>query len=447
MTTFAHPYLPLTPQQRQEMLQAISVSDPEELFSDIPPAYRNPPLNLPPPLAEMDLRRELEALASENIVPGPYACFLGAGAYRRFIPSAVKALAGRGEFLTSYTPYQPEVSQGTLQATYEFQSMVCLLTGMEVANAGVYDGATALAEAVLMACRVTGRTRIALLDTLNPRYREVVETYTLPQGLTVDTVPASAPSVDGQTACLVVQWPNFFGYLEDLEALAPLAHAHGALLVVSADPLACALFKPPGHYGADIVTGECQGLGVPLSFGGPYVGLFACRERYLRQMPGRVVGRTVDAQGRTGYVLTLQTREQHIRRERATSNICTAEALIATGVAMYLALMGKQGLRKVAELVWHKAHYTARLLGAIPGYRLPFSGVFFQEFVLQCPIAPAETNRRLLQRRIIGGLDISALVPNGMLVCVTEMNTRQEIEAFARALAEVAQQAPLRHKG
>ncbi|MCS7207588.1 MAG: aminomethyl-transferring glycine dehydrogenase subunit GcvPA [Dehalococcoidia bacterium] len=447
MTTFAHPYLPLTPQQRQEMLQAIGVASAEELFADIPPAYRNPPLHLPPPLAEMDLRRELEALANENITPTSYACFLGAGAYRRYIPSIVRALTSRGEFLTSYTPYQPEVAQGTLQATYEFQSMVCLLTGMEVANAGMYDGATALAEAALMACRVTGRTHIALLDTLNPRYREVVETYTRPQALTVATVPVSAPQVDERTACLIAQWPNFFGYLEDLERLAQVAHARGALLVVSADPLACALFKPPGHYGADIVTGECQGLGVPLSFGGPYVGLFTCRERYLRQMPGRVVGKTVDAQGRIGYVLTLQTREQHIRRERATSNICTSQALIATAVAIYLAALGKQGLRTVAELVWHKAHYAARLVSAIPGYRLPLQGVFFQEFVVQCPIAPAEINRRLLQRRIIGGLDISPLIPNGMLVCVTEMNTRQEIESFAHALAEVAQQAPARHGG
>ncbi|MFN3973806.1 MAG: aminomethyl-transferring glycine dehydrogenase subunit GcvPA [Dehalococcoidia bacterium] len=445
MTTFSHPYLPLTPEQRQEMLQAIGVSSAEELFADIPPAYRNPPLNLPPPLAEMDLRRELEALANENITPGPYACFLGAGAYRRFIPAVVRALASRGEFLTSYTPYQPEVSQGTLQATYEFQSMVCLLTGMDVANAGVYDGASALAEAALMACRVTGRTHIALLNTLNPRYREVVETYTLPQGLTLSTTTASAPRVDGQTACLIVQWPNFFGYIEDLQALAQAAHSQGALLVVSADPLACALFKPPGHYGADIVTGECQGLGVPLSYGGPYVGLFACRERYLRQMPGRVVGKTVDAQGRTGYVLTLQTREQHIRREKATSNICTSEALIATWVAIYLASLGKRGLRKVAELVWQKAHYAARLLAAIPGFHLPMQGVFFQEFVLQCPMAPGEINRRLLRRRIIGGLDISAHIPNGMLVCVTEMNTRQEIDALAHALAEVAQQAPTRH--
>jgi glycine dehydrogenase subunit 1 len=435
---FVHPYLPLTPREREEMLRAIGVADVEELFADIPPAYRNPPLDLPPPLSEEEIRREIEALAAENITPGPYACFLGAGAYRRYIPAVVRALLARGEFLTSYTPYQPEVSQGTLQATYEFQTLVCLLTEMEVANAGMYDGASALAEAALMACRVTGRGRIALLDTVNPRYREVVATYALPQGLALATLSPAAPEVDGETACLVVQWPNFFGYLEDLEALARAAHERGALLVVSADPLACALFKPPGRYGADIVVGGCQGMGVPLSFGGPSVGFFACRERYLRQMPGRVVGRTVDAQGRVGYVLTLQTREQHIRRERATSNICTSQALVATGVAIYLAALGRHGLRRLAEIVWHKAHYAAGLLGSLPGYRLPFQGVFFQEFVLQCPLPPAVINRRLLERRIIGGLDITPLVPNGMLVCVTEMTTRQEIDAFARALAEVA---------
>ncbi|MBI4234633.1 MAG: aminomethyl-transferring glycine dehydrogenase subunit GcvPA [Chloroflexi bacterium] len=422
------------------MLKAIGVASAEELFADIPVQHRNPKLSLPPALSELELRAELEALARENATPGDYACFLGGGAYRHFIPSVVRAVVSRGEFLTSYTPYQPEVSQGTLQATYEFQSMVCLLTGMEVANAGMYDGATALAEAALMACRVTSRYNVVALDTVNPHYLEVVRTYTEPQGIGLRVTSADALALDGDTACLLVQYPDFFGAVNDLSAFERAAHASGALLVAAVEPIALGLFRPPGDCGADIVVGECQPLGIATSFGGPYVGLFATRERYVRQMPGRIVGKTVDSQGRTGYVLTLQTREQHIRRERATSNICTSEALIATAATVYLALMGKQGLRKVAEQCYHKAHYAASLIQRLPGYSLATPGVFFKEFVPRCPIPPKEINRRLLEQRIIGGLDVSDRVPNGMLLCVTEMNTRAEIEALARALGEIGAQ-------
>ena len=439
--SFAHPYLPSTEAQRQEMLDAIGVTSSDQLFTDIPEKFQDPEMNLPEPLSEMELRSELEALARENVIPGEYACFLGGGVQRHFIPSVVRAMVSRGEFLTSYTPYQPEVSQGTLQATYEFQTMVCLLTGMDVANAGMYEGATALAEAALMACRVTGRLKVVALDTVNPRHREVVGTYAFPQGVNETTVPSGPQALDCETACLLVQYPNHLGGVEDLALYAEAAHRVGALLIVSVDPTSLGFLKSPGDFGADIVVGEGQPLGIPLSFGGPYVGLFACREQYLRQMPGRIVGKTVDVEGRPAYVLTLQTREQHIRRERATSNICTAQALVATSMAVYLAALGPRGLRRVAELCYHKAHYAASLIGNIPGYTLYKADeeghLWFNEFVVQSPLHPRDLNRGLLEHRIIGGLDVSDIVPDGLLLCVTEMNTREEIEALAQALKTV----------
>ncbi|MBI4311854.1 MAG: aminomethyl-transferring glycine dehydrogenase subunit GcvPA [Chloroflexi bacterium] len=436
MTTPFTPYTPNTDADRQAMLKAIGVASLDDLFRDIPAAYWNPPLDIPAPLSELDLRRELETLANENrhAVAGP--SFLGAGAYNHYVPAVSLALVNRGEFLTAYTPYQAEVSQGTLQVTYELQSLTCQLLDMEVANAGMYEGASALAEAALMACRVTQRYRVAYRDTLSPAYRAVVATYTAPHGVELYPVAPGA-TLKPETACVIVQHPNFFGYLEDLGALSKTAHDAGALLVVSADPTAAALFKAPGSYDADIVTAEGQALGLPLSFGGPYIGLFTCKSQYLRQMPGRIVGRTVDTQGRTAYVLTLQTREQHIRRERATSNICTSEALLGLMVVVYLATLGKQGLRQVAELCYHKAHYAASLIGKLPGYKLPISGTFFQEFVVQCPRPPREVNAALLDQGIIGGLDISDHVPNGLLLCVTEMNTKAEIEGLVKALGAV----------
>ncbi|MBI4199598.1 MAG: aminomethyl-transferring glycine dehydrogenase subunit GcvPA [Chloroflexi bacterium] len=433
------PYSPNTPEDRRAMLEAVGVGSVEELLGDIPSRVRGAPLALPEPLSEQELVQELEVLASANrhALEGP--CFLGAGAYRHFIPAVVRAVASRGEFLTAYTPYQPEVSQGTLQAAYEFQTLVCQLLAMDVANAGMYDGASSLAEAALMACRVTGRSRVAHLNTLSPFHREVVATYAGPQEIDVQEVdPAGALPLRPDTACLLVQHPNFFGYLEDLPAMERLAHASGALLVVATDPMAMGLFRPPGEYGADIAIAEGQSLGIPLSFGGPYIGLFACRAPYLRQMPGRIVGRTVDARGETGYVLTLQTREQHIRRERATSNICTSQALMGLMVAVYLATLGKAGLREAAELCYHKAHYAASLVQRVPGYSLPLQGTFFREFVVQCPRPPAEINQALLERGILGGLDISHLVPQGWLLCVTELNSRREIEDLVRVLRELA---------
>ena len=432
------PYTPNTAADREEMLRAIGVASIQELFGDIPEPFRNPTLDIPGPLSELELSQELETLATENRHSFQGPCFLGAGAYRHFIPAVVQAIASRGEFLTTYTPYQPEVSQGTLQATYELQTLTCQLFDMEVANAGMYEGASSLAEGALMACRVTRRYRVAYLDTLSPHYLQVLQTYTGPQDVDVYPVSAgSSLSLRPDTACLVVQHPNFFGYMEDLSGLEQAAHREGALLVVSTDPIAVGMFRPPGSYGADIVTAEGQPLGVPVSYGGPYIGLFSCRTQLLRQMPGRIVGRTVDNQGRTAYVLTLQTREQHIRRERATSNICTSQALIGLMATVYLATLGKQGLRQVAELCYHKAHYAASLVQKVPGYTLPIDGTFFQEFVVQCPRPPAEVNAGLLERGIVGGLDVSDRIPNGLLLCVTEMNSRDEIDALAGALAEV----------
>lgn len=444
MTTdhFQSHYIPNTEAEQAAMLAAVGAAGIDELFADIPAAFRNPPLDLPAPLSELEIQRELAALAGRNRTLNDGPSFLGAGAYHHFIPSIVKALMTRGEFLTAYTPYQPEVSQGTLQVIYEFQTLISNLYGMEVANAGMYDGATSLAEAVLMACRVTGRSRAAIADTLSPAYRQVIQTYCQAHG--IDLYPVSpaadiASQLDGDTAGLVIQYPNFYGYLEDLAELSAAAHSQGALLAVSADPLAMGMFQPPGDYDADIVTGEGQPLGIPVSYGGPYVGLFAAKEQYLRQMPSRLVGRTVDTQGRPGYVLTLQTREQHIRRERATSNICTNEALYALAATIYLAALGRQGLRQVAELCYHKAHYAAAQIAQLPGYSLPLTGTFFQEFVVQCPQPPAQVNRQLLERHnILGGLDVSDAIPDGLLLCVTEMCRRADIDGLVAGLGRIA---------
>ena len=449
MTTNGHfqsHYIPNTSAEQDEMLASLGLASLDDLFAAIPGDFLNPPLDLPGPLSELEIQRELAGLAAKNRTMNSGPSFLGAGSYNHFVPSVVKALMTRGEFLTAYTPYQPEVSQGTLQVIYEFQTLIANLYGMEVANAGMYDGATSLAEGVLMACRVTGRQQVAVLDTLAPAYQEVIRTYCQAQGVTIEAARHWEPEVSEATACLVAQYPNFYGGLDDLGELCKTAHEQGALLVVSADPLAMGMFNPPGHYDADIVTGEGQPLGIPSSYGGPYVGLFTTKQRFIRQMPSRLVGKTVDTEGRTGYVLTLQTREQHIRRERATSNICTNEALYALAATIYLAATGRQGLRQLAELCYHKAHYAASQIAELPGYSLPFTrGAFFQEFVVQCPASPGEINRRLLEENILGGLDLTVSpyreplgerVDRGMLVCVTEMNSKEDIDALVSALGE-----------
>ncbi len=446
-----HKYIPLTPQDREEMLRAIGIAAVDDLFADIPRSVRLlRDLNLRPAPSDAELLRELREMSEQNGDADRYACFLGAGAYDHFIPSVVSHLAGRAEFYTAYTPYQAEMMQGELQAAYEYQSMLCALTGMDVANASMYDGASATAEAAVMARDLTHRDQILLSAAVHPEYRQVVRTYTRHRGIDVVDIPPrlGATRVDlvrdflsERTAALVVQHPNFFGGVEDVQALSEAAHAIGALSIVAvADPIAYALLKPPGRLDADIVAGEGQPLGNPLNYGGPYLGMLATRQAFVRRMPGRLVGRTVDMQGRRGFVLTLQTREQHIRREKATSNICTNEALNALAAAIYMAALGPRGMRQVAEVCVRKAHYARALLGRIRGFRVAFPGPSFHEFVLRCPLPPEEINHRLLDRGILGGLPLGRFYPelaDGWLVCVTESRTRQDIDRLASALEEM----------
>ena len=431
------PYLPNTDADRTAMLREIGVDSLEDLFKDIPQKFRNTHFDLPAPVSEMELKRELGQLAESNANLDDYACFLGAGSYRHFIPSVVEHIIGRSEFYTAYTPYQAEVSQGTLQSVYEYQSLICQLTGMEVSNAGMYDGSTSAAEAALMACAITNRAKVAVLATVNPSYRDVLGTYCGARNLPLVTLESETKEFPSDCACLVIQQPNFFGCLEQIEAHVQKAHDAGALVIAIVEPISLGMLKPPGDYGVDIAVGEGQPLGIPTSLGGPYLGIFACRKEYIRRMPGRIVGKTLDVDGNPGYVMTLVTREQYIRRERATSNICTSEALMALAAAVYLAAMGRRGLRHVAELCYHKAHYAAQSIDKLKGYSLAFDRPFFKEFVVRCPAPPSEINQALFKKKIIGGLDISDTVENGMLLCVTEMNTRQDIDSLVKALGSL----------
>ncbi len=428
------PYLPNTDVDRIAMLREIGISSAEELFQDIPERFRHAHFRLPPPLSELELKEVLRRLAKLNANLDDYACFLGAGYYRHFIPSVVGHIIGRSEFYTPYTPYQAEVSQGTLQAIYEYQSLVCQLTGMEVSNAGIYDGSTAAAEAALMACRITARGKVAVLSTVNPRYTDVVNTYTAGRNILLEKVEPDSGNLSSDCACLIVQQPNFFGCFENMRVYTQRAHDVGALLIVIVDPISLGLFEPPEDYEADIAVAEGQVLGSPMSFGGPCLGIFTCRKEYLRQMPGRIVGKAVDAAGKPGYVLTLATREQHIKREQATSNICTNSALLSIAAAVYLATLGKKGLRQVAELCYHKAHYAAARISQLEGYSLVFQQPFFKEFVIRCPIEPHQINETLLSQGIIGGLDLSHVIASSMLLCVTELNTKEEIDRLIEIL-------------
>ncbi len=431
------PYLPNTEADRTAMLREIGVKSVADLFCDIPKEFRDTSFNLPPALSEFELKKEFGRLANSNVNPDDYACFLGAGSYRHFIPSIVDHIIGRSEFYTAYTPYQAEVSQGTLQSVYEFQSLICQLTGMEVSNAGMYDGSTSAAEAAMMACAITNRSKAAVLSTVHPTYREVLDTYCSGKDIPLVTLDSGSDSLPTDLACLIVQQPNFFGHFEPMEHYVQKAHDTGALLIAVVDPTSLGMFRPPGEYGVDITVGEGQPLGIPASFGGPYLGIFACRKDYVRRMPGRIVGKTVDVDGNPGYVMTLVTREQHIRREQATSNICTSQALMALAAAVYLAAMGKQGLRQVAELCYHKAHYAADAITKLKGYSLVFSQPFFKEFAVRCPVPPSDISKALYKERIIGGLDISHLEENAMLLCVTEVNTRQEIDKLVKTLGDL----------
>lgn len=447
-------YIPNTPREQAEMLAAIGVRSIEELFQDVPPRYRFPKLNLPPALSEMEVAAEISEIASTNEnVRDDLISFLGAGAYNHYIPAAVDHILRRGEFYTAYTPYQPEISQGTLQAIFEYQSLMCALTGMEVSNASHYDGATAVAEAVNMAYAVFRgkRTRIVIAPSVHPQYRAVVRTYV--QGIGLELVgdeaiadPLTAPDmiqplIDTNTALVIVQYPDFFGRLYDYTALIQAAHAQGALVCVAANPTALALFKTPGEMGADIVVGEAQPLGIPLSFGGPYLGYFTTRKQYVHKMAGRLVGETIDTRGQRAYVLTLTAREQHIKRERATSNICTNQGLMALAAAVYLSLLGKGGLRQVAELCYHKAHYLADRLSQLPGFRRTYAEPFFHEFAIQLPRPFEEVNIHLLEHGILGGYPLGQDYPqlqNHLLIAVTEMNTKEEMDYFIEVLQEAS---------
>lgn len=438
-------YVPHSEAERQEMLASLGLKSVEELFEVVPSQVRFPELKLPKALSELEATRLLGQLSAKNVELDSQPCFLGAGAYRHYVPSVIGHLAGRAEFFTAYTPYQPEVSQGTLQVIYEFQSMMCELYNMEVANASMYDGASALAEAALMAVNVTGRRKVVMPASIHPHSRAVVRTYTEPQGITVEeyqTVDEALAALDDHTAALLVQQPDFFGQVLDLQKLSDAAHAKKALFVVSSYPTALALLKPPGDFGADIAVGEGQPLGMSLSFGGPYIGIFTCRREYIRHLPGRIVGETLDKEGKRGYVLTLRTREQDIRREKATSNICTNEGLIALIVTIYLSAMGKQGLRQVAEQSYHKAHYAAEAIAKLPGYELAFNGPFFNEFVVRCKAGKSVEQVQAAFRKdgIIGGYDLGQAYPDypdSLLFCCTEMNTREEIDRLVELLSKV----------
>jgi glycine dehydrogenase subunit 1 len=438
-------YLPKSPADREEMLAEIGVDSIEALFETIPAEYQlTRDLKIPRQHSESEIIDRFRAFAENNATG--YASFLGAGVYRHYKPVIIDSLVLRGEFLTSYTPYQPEISQGTLQAMFEFQTMICELTGMEIANASMYDGSTGAAEAMMMAVRVTGRDKAVIARTVHPEYREVIATYAQHQEIPISEVGYAAngrvdmaalnAAITSETACVMIQSPNFFGTIEDVAAIAEMAHAKGALLIVSiAEAISLGIVRPPAE--ADIVSMEAQSFGVAMSYGGPYCGVIACKEKFLRQMPGRIVGETKDMDGRRGYVLTLSTREQHIRREKATSNICTNQALVAMMVTIFLTVYGKQGLRELAEHNLAKADYLKGTLGE--DAKVLFEGApRFHEFVLELPASAEETNAALLDSKIIGGLPLEKwypeLGPNASLWCATEMTTRKQIDAAADAL-------------
>ena len=443
------PYLPNTEADRKAMLGEIGVSSVAELFKDIPEKFRNAHFNLPLPLSELELKEEMRQLSNRNATMDDYACFLGAGYYQHFVPSVISHITGRSEFYTAYTPYQPEIAQGTLQAMFEYQSLIAALTGMDVANASHYDGATAVAEAVNMAYHnFRGRRKKVILSpSVHPQYRDTIHTYMKGMNLEIvgeDLEPEADPDqlislIDDQTALVLVQYPDFFGRIFDLTKLSEAAHAKKSLLAVHINPVALGLIKPPSDFDADIVTGEGQPLGIPMSFGGPYLGLFATKKQYVRKMAGRLAGETVDTLGQRGYVLTLNTREQHIRRENATSNICTNQGLIALASTVYLSLLGKNGLQELAKLNYHKAHYAAEKFSTVPGFMVNPVQPFFNEFVLHCPLPAAEVNQILLNHDILGGYDLSQDYPDlshELLVAVTEMNSKSEIDFMVEILEE-----------
>ena len=442
------PFIINTEREREEMLRAAGANSFDDLIADIPEEIRlKRTLDILPASDELQVRKLLEGLASANRSTSEYVSYLGGGAYDHFIPVAIKTIASRSEFYTAYTPYQAEVSQGTLQAIYEYQSLVCRLYEMDVTNASMYDGATALAEAVLMAMNVTGRPQVVVAGKLHPYNSSVLKTcleasghHAVIQNVLQDgigDVAALKEIVTESVAAVVVQQPNFYGSLEEVETIGALAHAMGALFVVSADPLSLGVLAAPGSYGADIAVGEGQPLGNPQNFGGPYLGIFTVKQPLVRKIPGRLVGMTKDRDGEDGFILTLQTREQHIRREKATSNICSNQALNALQAAVYLSLLGKEGLQQVAAQSAQKAHYLAEKIAAIPGFSLKFSTPFFREFVVETPMPAAVVVERMLEKKVFAGYDLAAHSETGLLVAVTEKRTKEELDAFVASLWEL----------
>jgi len=432
------------------MLEELGLEMVEQLFESIPRDVRiKGNLNLPESLSEMQLVRHMREIAGKNTTVDDYVCFLGAGAYDRYIPSVVGHILSRQEFYTSYTPYQPEISQGTLQAIFEYQTMICQLTGMEVANASMYDGASALAEAVSMACQVTGRKKVLMARSVHPEGRRVVHTYSKFRGIQLDEVGYDdgrlnmeelKSRMSDEIAAVVIQNPNFFGIIESLDEIGEISHAHGALFIASVNPISLAVLKPPGDAGADIAVGEGQSLGNPLNFGGPYLGFMATSQKLMRRMPGRIVGQTVDASGSRAFVLTIQTREQHIRREKATSNICTNQALNALAATVYLALMGREGLKELARLSMQKAHYAYQRLTSQGGCSALFSAPFFDEFAVRSPVPVEDLNKKLLESKIIGGYALERDYPElkgGWLIAVTEKRTKGEIDMLTEKVGEL----------
>jgi glycine dehydrogenase subunit 1 len=444
-------YTQITQPEQAEMLAIIGAASLDELFDAIPSSMRfRGELDLPPARSELELQRELNEMATHNHGPHDMVCFMGGGAYDHFCPALVDQLILRGEFLTAYTPYQAEASQGSLQAFFEFQTQVARLCALDIANASLYEGATAVAEAVLMALNATGRRRVLVAATLHPEYRSVLETYLSDLAVTLVELPAEAGRIraatvraklDGDTAAVVVQSPNFWGLIEDWDGCFEAAHEVDDTAAIAVfNPIACALIRKPGECGADIAAGEGQPLGVPLSLGGPYLGLFAARKKYLRKMPGRLIGRTTDADGRPAYCLTIQTREQHIRGARATSNICTNQGLLALRATMYMTTMGTAGLRETAEQCYHKAHYLADRITSLDGYELKYDGPFFNEFCVRCPRPVTEVVEAAKRRRILAGVAPHGRrlgrigEANDLLVAVTEKRTRAEMDALVEVL-------------
>lgn len=441
-------YISNSDEDRRQMLAAIGVESFDELIAAIPEVLRaDQYLQLPEPLSELDIEKEIREITGNNRAANEYITFLGGGAYDHFIPRVVDFLISRSEFYTAYTPYQAEVSQGTLQAMYEYQSMICALTGMDVSNASMYDGATAMAEAAMMARNINRKNKILVSDTCHPHYLKVLDTYAESLKLEIVNIrmtedyrldmAALNVLADDAVSAIIVQSPNFFGYLEDVQAVSKIAHDHQALFIQGTDPISLALLKAPGDYETDIVFAEGQVLGNHLNFGGPYLGIFAAKEKYVRKMPGRIIGATTDTKGRRGFVLNLQTREQHIRREKATSNICTNQGLNALAATIYLALMGKNGLKKVAELTTQKTHYLAEKIAALDNYQVVNTSPFFKEFVVKTPVPARELSRIAVDKGILAGIPLERFFPektHELLVAVTEKRSKKEMDAFVAFL-------------